>query len=308
MPDGALRVDPRIPEVIHGHRPRPRQNPLPATPPTSPTRPSVRPIWTASAATTPSCAAGSRPCWRPMARPVPGPRSPGHRRIPIPRLAESPEATLMDRRPKPCQSHGFRSLDNGLATVGATGVHSHDGTLAEVTPVARPRRVRPRPGHRRAVHAARSPRRRAAWARSTWPSRPSRSSGLVALKLIKVGMDSRTVPGPVRRRTTGPGDDGPPQHRRVYDGGVDRRRPALLRDGVRPGRPDHRLLRRAPAARSTPGSRIVRRRLPGGAARAPEGDHPPRPEALQRAGHRGTTAGPRPRSSTSASPRPPSST
>ena len=49
----------------------------------------------------------------------------------------------------------------------------------------------------------------------------------------------------------------------------------------------------------------VRHGLPGRAARPSEGDHPPRPQAVQRDGRRCTTACRCPRSSTSASPRPP---
>ena len=89
---------------------------------------------------------------------------------------------------------------------------------------------------------------------------------------------------PLRGRAAGPGDHGPPEHRQ----GVRRRRhaigPAVLRDGAGQGRADHRVLRpEPPDAAATAGA--VRPGLPGGAARPPEGDHPPRPEAVQRPGH-----------------------
>ena len=88
---------------------------------------------------------------------------------------------------------------------------------------------------------------RAAWARSSWPSRRSRSAARSPLKLIKPGMDSSGRPGPVRGRAAGPGADGPPEHRQGARRRHDRRRPAVLRHGAGQGRPDHRVLRRRPA-------------------------------------------------------------
>ena len=70
----------------------------------------------------------------------------------------------------------------------------------------------------------------------------------VAFKVIKSGMDTREVVGPLRGRAAGAGADGPSQHR---EGARRRRhagRPAVLRDGAGARRPDHRLLRPAPAA------------------------------------------------------------
>ena len=109
---------------------------------------------------------------------------------------------------------------------------------------------------------------------------------------------------PVRGRAPGPGDDGPPQHRQ----GPRRRRhrigPALLRHGAGPRHPDHRLLR--PRAALDPrAAGAVRPGLPGRAARPPEGDHPPRPQALEHPGDGHRRRRRCPRSSTSASPRPP---
>ena len=92
--------------------------------------------------------------------------------------------------------------------------------------------------------------------------------------------------GPVRRRAAGAGPDGPPQHRPRLRRRHHRGRPAVLRHGAGQRRADHRVLRPPAAAGAGPAG-AVRRGLPGGAARPPEGDHPPRPQARQRAGHRG---------------------
>ena len=111
---------------------------------------------------------------------------------------------------------------------------------------------------------------------------------------------------PLRGRAPGPGADGPPQHRQGPRRRDDRSGPALLRHGAGPRHPDHRLLR--PRAALDPrAAGAVRPGLPGGAARAPEGDHPPRPEALEHPGHAQRRRRRCPRSSTSASPRPPGS-
>ena len=108
----------------------------------------------------------------------------------------------------------------------------------------------------------------------------------VALKLIKIGMDSRAVLArfDAERQALALMDH--PNIARVYDGGTTAAgQPFFVMELVR-GRADHRLLR--PAAACSPGpAGVVRRRLPGGTARAPEGDHPPRPEAVEHSGHRG---------------------
>ncbi len=88
---------------------------------------------------------------------------------------------------------------------------------------------------------------------------------------------------PVRGRAPGPGHDGPPQHRQGPRRRRDRIRPPLLRHGAGPRHPDHRLLR--PRAALDPrAAGAVRPGLPGRAARPPEGDHPPRPQALEHPG------------------------
>ena len=88
-------------------------------------------------------------------------------------------------------------------------------------------------------------------------------------------------PRPVRGRAPGPGPDGPPQHRQGLRRRHDRHWPPLLRDGAGQGHPDHQVLRRAPAD-APRATRAGHPGLPGRAARPPEGDHPPRPQAVQR--------------------------
>ena len=108
----------------------------------------------------------------------------------------------------------------------------------------------------------------------------------VALKLIKIGMDSRAVLArfDAERQALALMDH--PNIARVYDGGTtETGQPFFVMELVS-GVPITDVLR--PEAASGPGpAGVVRLRLPGGATRPPEGDHPPRPEAEQRAGHRG---------------------
>ena len=106
---------------------------------------------------------------------------------------------------------------------------------------------------------------------------------LVAVKLIKAGMDSQAGARPVRGGAAGAGADGPPQHRQGARRRHDRRRPAVLRHGPGQGRADHQVLRRAPP-HAPAAAGAVRPGLPGGPARPPEGHHPPRPQAVQRPG------------------------
>ena len=88
---------------------------------------------------------------------------------------------------------------------------------------------------------------------------------------------------PVRGREAGPGADGSPPHRPGARRRDDRRGPALLRHGAGPGAAHHPVLRRTATRRCAP-ARALHPRLPGRAARAPEGHHPPRPETVERAG------------------------
>ena len=113
---------------------------------------------------------------------------------------------------------------------------------------------------------------------------------------------------PLRGRAAGAGADGPPQHRQ---GPRRRRRPK--RAGPTSSWSWSRASRSPSTATSDQPDRpraagAVRPGLPGGAARPPEGDHPPRPQAVQRPGRRSTTASRCPRSSTSAWPRRPGQT
>ena len=191
-----------------------------------------------------------------------------------------------------------RHIRSEPATVehGPGGDRSHD----------RPQRYRQGcgDGHRRAVHAARTDRRgRHGHRLAGRADRAGQAQGRPQADQRRAG-NSQDGPRPVRRRTPGAGADGPPQHRPGLRRRHHRRGSAVLRDGARQGRPDHRLLRPAQLLSPRPAA-IVRRGLPGRAARPPEGDHPPRPQALERHGHRGQTASPRPRSSTSAWPRRP---
>ena len=106
----------------------------------------------------------------------------------------------------------------------------------------------------------------------------------VALKVIKPGMDTRAGHRPLRGRAASPGADGSPEHRPGARRRRDRLRPAVLRHGTGPRHPDHRVLRPEPAAAARAAG-AVRHRLPGRAARPSEGDHPPRHQAVERAGH-----------------------
>ena len=92
---------------------------------------------------------------------------------------------------------------------------------------------------------------------------------LVAVKLIKPGMDTAAGDGPLRGRAPGPGPDGPSQHRQ---GARCRhhRRPALLRHGAGEGHPDHRPIA-TPTGSRRGAAGIVHAGLPGDPARASKG-------------------------------------
>ncbi len=106
----------------------------------------------------------------------------------------------------------------------------------------------------------------------------------VALKIIKPGMDTEQVDRPVRGRTPGAGDDGPPQHRQ----GPRRRhhrRPAGPTSSWNWSRacrsPSTATTHKLTPART---AGAVHPRLPGDPARPSEGHHPPRHQAVQRPG------------------------
>ena len=206
-------------------------------------------------------------------RPVPGTRR--HRRV----------RTRVSRNPG--SDRDVRAGNASPAGTGDPGRHTgrHDRRGPGRPAGRRPRRVRRGPGHRRPVHAARSPRRGGDGHGLPGRADPTgQAAGGIEADQGRHGLARGA--GPVRRRTPGAGLDGSPQHRPRLRRRHHRGRPALLRDGAGPGRPDHRVLRPASAPGAGPAG-AVRGRLPGGPARPPEGDHPPRSEALQRPGHRG---------------------
>ena len=116
----------------------------------------------------------------------------------------------------------------------------------------------------------------------------------VALEADQAGDGLAERPGPVRVGASGPGPDGPPPHRPRPRRRHDRRRPPLLRDGAGQRDPDHRVLRRPPPRHPRPAG-VIPPGLLGRAARAPEGDHPSRLEALRTSWSRPTTTSRSPR-------------
>ena len=111
----------------------------------------------------------------------------------------------------------------------------------------------------------------------------------VALKIIKLGMDTRQVIARFEAERQALALMDHPNIARVLDAGAtDTGRPFFVMELVR-GIPitdycdqNHLSTRRA--------ARAVHPGLPGGAARAPEGHHPSRPQALEHPGHVRTTA------------------
>ena len=106
---------------------------------------------------------------------------------------------------------------------------------------------------------------------------------LVAVKLIKAGMDSRQVIARFEAERQALALMDHANIARVLDAGTTQSRPAVLRHGPRQGGADHQVLRRAPP-HAPAAAGAVHPRLPGGPARASEGHHPPRSQAVQRAG------------------------
>ena len=266
-----------IPEVNHGRRPRTREIPVPEPHRTSPTRRSGPPTWTASAAATPSSGPGSRRCSPPTTGPA-GSRNP------------TPPACPSRPRPNPGSDPDVRPGTAVAPSEPATGRTSRPDAATTPRSPGTPPADRPGGFVAGQVIAGRYTLLEVLGeggmgtvyrAEQTEPVKRQ-----VALKLIKIGMDSRAVLArfDAERQALALMDH--PNIARVYDGGTTDGRPAVLRDGAGQGRADHRVLRPAAALGAGPAG-AVRRRLPGGAARPPEGDHPPRPEARQRAGHRG---------------------
>ena len=122
---------------------------------------------------------------------------------------------------------------------------------------------------------------REAWAPSTWPSRPTPVHRMVALKLIKAGMDSRQVLARFGAERQALALMDHPNIARVFDAGTtEQGLPYFVMELVK-GIPitrfcdEHRLTTARATRAGHPG-------LPGRAARPPEGDHPPRHQAVQR--------------------------
>ena len=179
-------------------------------------------------------ARGGEPGW-------PGPRSRGRQHARSRRGQDAPRVVGLGLGRRPRDSRGRGRRQAGLHARGGPGCCR--GTW----------RIRPRSGNRRAVHATRSPWRRRHGHRLSGRAIPAgQAAGGPEADQGRHGLADR--PGAVRRRTPGAGPDGPPQHRPRLRRRRHRGQSAVLRDGVGPRRPDHRLLRPAPTVRSTPGS------------------------------------------------------
>ena len=124
---------------------------------------------------------------------------------------------------------------------------------------------------------------KAAAVSSTWPSNTNRSSARLRQN-HQARHGHAAGDRPLRGRAAGAGADGSSEHRQGVRRRRDRDGPAVLRDGAGARRPitefcdQHQLVDRGAAGAVHPG-------LPRGAARASEGHHPPRHQAVERAGH-----------------------
>ncbi len=107
----------------------------------------------------------------------------------------------------------------------------------------------------------------------------------VALKIVKLGMDTATGRVALHGRAAGAGGDGSPVGRQGVRRRPDRGGPPLLRHGAGARRAAPGLLRRPPPVDSR-AARALRPDLSRRAARAPEGRDSPRSEAVQSAGGR----------------------
>ncbi len=124
----------------------------------------------------------------------------------------------------------------------------------------------------------------------------------VALKVIKLGMDTREVVARFEAERQALAVMDHPGIARVFDGGAtDTGRPFFAMEFVQ-GEPITQFADRT-GLRDSRARRAGHRRLPRRAARAPEGHHPSRSQAVERAGDAAGRHGRRRRSSTSASPR-----
>ena len=106
----------------------------------------------------------------------------------------------------------------------------------------------------------------------------------VALKIIKLGMDTQQVIARFEAERQALAMMDHPNIAKVLDAGAHRDRPTVLRDGTGQGRSDPRLLRYG-NTRHEGAARSLHEGLPRDPARAPEGHHPPRHQAVERDDH-----------------------
>ncbi len=107
----------------------------------------------------------------------------------------------------------------------------------------------------------------------------------VALKMVKPGRETGSVLRRFRYERRDPRRPRPPPHRGAVRRRRHRRRPSLLRDGVRRGRADRPVLR-VPQPERGRAAGAVRQRVRRGAARPPQSRGAPRPQAEQHPGDR----------------------
>ena len=137
------------------------------------------------------------------------------------------------------------------------------------------------PGSGATNSCSRSAKAAAAWCYMAEQEEPVRRR--VALKVIKLGMDTKTVIARFEAERQALALMDHPNIAKVLDAGATAHGPALFRHGTGPRHQDHRLLRPKPAHhRAAAGA--VHPGLPGHPARAPKGHHPPRPQALEHPG------------------------
>ena len=148
--------------------------------------------------------------------------------------------------------------------------------------------------HRVACSAA------AAWARSIAPSSWSRCAAPSPSSCCARSASMRAT-SPISRSSGRCWRRCATRHRAGLRRRHHRRRPSVLRDGVHRRQPADAVRERTRAVAASP-HRTVHPHLRRRAARAPEGRHPPRPQARQHPGRPRSTAGRCRRSSTSASP------
>ena len=125
---------------------------------------------------------------------------------------------------------------------------------------------------------------KAAWRWSTWPSRSEPIRRKVALKIIKLGMDTRQVIARFEAERQALALMDHPSIAKVLDAGAtETGRPYFVMELVQGVSITEYCDRNSLSTKDRLGS--VHPGLPGRPARPPEGHHPPRHQALQRHGH-----------------------